>query len=129
MYDDWADPLQLLYTPDESQVSGATAFLFEAARAPLGAILGLLSIQKPITGGVLRCLPWACKLTEGACRSSLNAFRILEFIPQSWREAEAGAGGEEAVEGVAEGDLVVMKMAAMSLEKSSRSDQRWVCLH
>lgn len=80
-------------------------------------------------GGLLRCLPWACKLTEGACRSSVIPCYILKCILLLWQEVEAGAGVEEAVEGVAEGDLVLMKMAAMSLEKSLRSDQRWVCLH
>ena len=53
----------------------------------------------------------------------------FKYILEVWLEVEAGDGVEEAVEAVAEGGLMLKVMAAMTLERSSKSGQRWVRIY
>ena len=53
----------------------------------------------------------------------------LAILLQPWQEAEAGGEAEEVVGGVEEGDPMLRVKAAMSLGRSSKSDQRWVRPH
>ncbi len=71
-----------------------------------------------------------CSLHAGvlgeACRRNTHILSSGNLLLQSWLGAEAGGEAEEVAGGVEEGDPMLMVKAAMSLERSLKSDQRWV---
>ena len=71
----------------------------------------------------------ACNLPGGSLQAQSIGTLYSAILLQQWPEDEAGGEAEEVAGGEEEGDPMLRVKAAMSLERSSKNDQKWVRLY